>query len=400
MLSTQKLNVGKLDKIVKKTVEAINNSKNEIFDIAESAKKECKRLEEELQQLKAHVKELIETTEVLEAELKESKRKLLLANKNFDKLSQEELKQAYEKADNIRIELAVKREQEQFFIKRRNDLEIRIKDAYRTMQKADNLIVNVGVALGYLTGDLMEMSSQLEDIQQKQLLGLRVIKAQEEERQRVAREIHDGPAQSMSNVVLKAEICERLLDVDMNKARNELKNLKGIVRESLQDVRKIIYDLRPMSLDDIGLVPTLERFVLNFQEETGIEVSFKVRGMYIDVKPVVALTVFRIMQEALNNIRKHAEAQNAIVNLEFMQKELKLYVYDDGKGFDIEAVKVKDDDINSGFGLVSMRERIELLEGNFDISSKPGNGTRLNITIPFILEEGETKEDDKDSNSR
>ncbi len=398
-MTDKKISFIKLDKIIKKTIDAINNSKNEIYDIAENAKKECKRLEEELNLLKIQVVELISTTETLEKELGDSKRKLLIANKNFSKYSQEELKQVYEKADNIRIELAVKREQEQFLIKRRNDLEVRIKDAYLTVQKADTLIVNVGAALGYLTGDLQEVSSQLENMQQRQLLGLRVIKAQEEERQRVAREIHDGPAQSMSNVVLKAEICERLLDVDLDKARQELRNLKEIVRESLQDVRKIIYDLRPMSLDDIGLVPTLERFVLNFQDENGIMTSFKTKGQYIDIKPVISLTVFRIIQEAVNNTKKHAQAKNLLINLEFTDKNLRLCVYDDGVGFDVENTKPKSDDINSGFGLVSIRERVELLGGTFEISSKNGNGTRLTIVIPFMQEEGETKDNDKDTDS-
>jgi two-component system sensor histidine kinase DegS len=200
-MTTQRISFIKLDKIIKKTVDAINNSKNEIYDIAENAKKECMRLEDELTQLKQQVRDLIEATAKLEKELNDSKRKLLIANKNFSKYSEEELKQAYEKADSIRIELAVKREPEQFFIKRRNDLEVRIKDSYLTVQKADALIVNVGAALGYLTGDLKEISSQLENMQQRQLLGLRVIKAQEEERQRVAREIHDGPAQSKSYII-------------------------------------------------------------------------------------------------------------------------------------------------------------------------------------------------------
>lgn len=392
IVASHKFDVTKLDKIVKKTMEAIENSKTEIFDIAEGAKRECKRLEEELTMLKQQTKELIETVEVLEVELKESKRKLMLINKNHGNHTQEELKKAYEKADNLRIDLAVKREQEQFYIKRRNDLEVRIKEAYRTVQKADKLISNVGAAMSLLTGDLKEVSLQLEDMQQRQLMGLRIIKAQEEERQRVAREIHDGPAQSMSNVVLKAEICERLIGSDFEKAKEELRQLKRIVRESLQDVRKIIYNLRPMSLDDLGLVPTLQRHIATFQEETGIALSLKTRGVYDDIRPVISLTVFRIVQEAMNNIRKHAQAQNAVVNLEFMDSDLKLYIYDDGKGFKVDTIKTQNEDINSGFGLFSMKERVELLDGQIEISSEPGKGTRINIAIPLVQDEEGTNE--------
>ena len=312
-MSGIKIDVGKLDKIIKKTIEAINNSKTEIYEIAESARKECKRLDEELSQLKIQVRDLIETVGRIEEELKESKRKLMAVNRNYTKYTQEELKEAYEKADNLRVELAVKREQEQFYIRRRNDLEIRIREAYKTVQKADNLITQVGAALGYLTGDLQDVSNQLENLQHRQLLGLRIIKAQEDERQRVARDIHDGPAQLMSNVVLKAEICERMIDVDLAKARIELQSLKKIVRDSLQDVRKIIYNLRPMSLDDLGLVPTLQRYILTFQEDTGISVFFKTRGTFEDIKSLISLTVFRIVQESISNIRKHADAKSVTI---------------------------------------------------------------------------------------
>lgn len=383
-----KIDIARLDNIIKRTVEVMNNSKAEICDIVESARNECRRLEEELRQLKEEIKEVIETVEVLEAELKESKRRLYIVNKYYGKHTQEELKKAYEKADNLRVELAVKREQEQYLIKRRNDLEVRLKEAQRTVKKAENLLHNVGAALGYLTGDLKEVSLQLENLQQRQDIGFRIIRAQEEERQRVARDIHDGPAQTMSNLVLKAELCERLIDVDANKARQELQNLKRVVRECLQDVRRIIYDLRPMSLNDLGLVPTLQRYVLTFQEETGIEVSFKTKGVYDDIRPAISLTVFRVVQEAINNIKKHAEAQNVVINLEFLDKELRLYIYDDGKGFRVEELKDRNKNINSGFGLISIRERIGLLNGEFQISSEEGKGTRLNILIPLNNDEG------------
>ena len=387
-----KIDVARLDKIIKKAIEAINNSKTEIYDIAENARKDCKRLEAELKELQENVTALIKAVETIEGDLKESKRKLMLVNKNYTNYSQEELKDAYEKADILRVQLAVKREQEQQYIRRRNELEVRIKESYKTIQKAENLITHVGAALGYLTGDLLEISTQLEDIQQRQLLGLKIIKAQEDERQRVARDIHDGPAQLMSNVVLKAEICERMIDVDLEKAREELRNLKKIVRDSLQDVRKIIYNLRPMSLDDLGLVPTLQRFLLIFQEDTGISVSFKTRGTCDDMKSVVALTVFRIVQEATNNITKHARCDSVLITLEFNDKGLKLNIFDNGQGFDLEKLKAKNDDMSSGFGLYSMRERIELLGGTFNIISEPGKGTRLNISIPFVQEEGVVNE--------
>jgi len=387
-MSNEKLDISALDKIIKNTVEVINSSKEEIFEIAEGARRECKRLEDDLEELKKTVKDTIDKVSDLEVELKESKRKLMLVSKNHDRYSESDVKKAYEHADNVRIELAVKREMEQHYIKQRNSLEIRIKQAYKSVERAENLINNVGVALNYLTGDLMNVTNQLEDLQQKQLFGIRIIKAQEDERKRVAREVHDGPAQSMSNVVMKAEICEKLIDIDIGKAKEELQGLKQIVRNSLRDVRKIIYDLRPMSLDDLGLLPTLQRYLETFQEETKINSYFRTRGNAVEFKPVISLAVFRIVQESLNNVKKYSKANSVGVNIEFMKDKFIVSINDDGKGFDMSKLKRDSNNINSGFGLMSMNERVELLDGEFHIDSKEGKGTWVKVIIP-TLQNGE-----------
>ncbi|HEX2926237.1 MAG TPA: histidine kinase, partial [Ruminiclostridium sp.] len=299
-----------------------------------------------------------------------------------------ELAQAYQTADNIRVELAVRREQETFLIRRRNDLEIRIKDSIKTLERADNLIGHVGIALDYLSGDLQNAGEQFDNLQQKQLLGLRIIEAQEEERKRVAREIHDGPAQSMSNVVIKAEICERLMDKDAEEARKELQNLKKVMRDSLQEVRKIIYNLRPMALDDLGLLPTLERYVISFKEETGIDVQLRSKGIGEEIKPVISLAVFRIVQEALNNVLKHAKAKRVSILLERVNKKLNILIVDNGVGFNTDDVKTIEPESTGGFGLFSMKERVALLEGDVDIVSQVGVGTKIKIHIP-LMDEGE-----------
>ncbi|TYQ12962.1 UNVERIFIED_CONTAM: two-component system sensor histidine kinase DegS [Acetivibrio alkalicellulosi] len=386
-MANLKVDISNLDRIIKKTVEAINDSKSELYDIAEGARSECKSLEQELDELKKLAQETMEKVSFLEVELKESKKELMIVSKNHDKYSEAQIKKAYEKADRLRMDLLIKKEQEQYYIKRRNDLEIRLNESYKTVKKADNLISHIGVSLGYLTGDLNDVSEQLEDIQQRQMLGIKVIKAQEEERQRVARDIHDGPAQSMSNIVLKAEICERLVESEPDKVKSELKLLKSVVRETLQDIRRIIYNLRPMSLDDLGLIPTLQRYITTYQEESGTKVSFKTRGFFEDIKPMISLTVFRLVQEAINNIKKHAQANNVTINLETNNKELKLIIFDDGRGFDTSILTINSDNTDSGFGLFSMRERVELLDGKFEIQSNLGNGTRLNVFVPLILEE-------------
>ncbi len=383
-----KHNTIEMDKIINDAIKALDMGKKEIVEIAENSRLDKRRLEDELEILKKEVYEIISEIEELEQNLKESKKKLFDVNRDFNKYSQSELEKAYQDADNLLVKLAVRREQERFLIQRRNDIEIRIKDSKKTLKRADNLIGHVGIVLEYLSGDLKDAGEELDNLQQKQYLGIRIIEAQEEERKRFSREIHDGPAQSMSNIVIKAEICEKLIDKNVNEAKVELRNLKKITRDSLQEVRKIIYNLRPMALDDLGLLPTLERYIVSFKEDTQIDVTLKVRNVGKDLKPAISLTVFRIVQEGLNNILKHSQAKSASILLEHFNKKLRITIIDNGVGFDTNAVRINRkksaSDLSGGFGLYSMKERVALLEGEFKVLSEIGNGTTIKIQIPLI----------------
>ena len=377
-------NVSQLNQIVKDTIRLIEKSKEAIYDIAEGARNEYAILESELNKLQLQTEELIKRSDELELALKISRKELAYYSKNFDKYNQQDIHDAYDRADNIRVELAVNRERERNIIIRRNDLERRLIESSRTVEKAEFLINQVATVMDYLSGDLGSINIQLEDAEKRKYLAIRVIKAQEEERRRVAREIHDGPAQTLSSIVHKLEICERHIDTDLEKDREELKNLKRTVRDSLIDVRRIIYDLRPMSIEDLGLIPTLEKYIEKFSLESDIQVNFQIIGVKRDIQDKnVTLTIFRIVQEALNNIRNHSNSKTAEVVIEFLPLRLVLKVSDRGIGFDSNEIKVDMDDTTGGFGLFSMKERIELLDGTLDIDSRVGKGTTIRVTIPY-----------------
>ena len=380
------LNLKKMNDIINNTIEAIEKGKHEIFEIAERARNECKSIEEELKIIKIKASKIIDEVDSLDILEKKSRQKLMLVSKEFNKYKEEDIKAAYENAKDLQVTIVLKKQEEKDLLKQRSDLERRLKNAYEVVKKAENLVSQVGVAMGYLSGNLKDVFEHLEDMQQKQVLGIRIIKAQEDERQRVARDIHDGPAQSMANVVIKAEICEKLIDRDLEKTRYELNQLKTIVRDCLKDVRKIIYDLRPMSLDDLGLIPTIQRCIINFEEETLIHVEFSVTGKNETIHSIIKLATFRIVQEALNNIRKYSKAKNVSIKLEIINKYINLLIIDDGIGFDVQS-KINSSKEESGFGLFIMSERVELLKGKIDIQSSMGIGTRIKISIPLKDEE-------------
>lgn len=382
--------VTRLNEIIKNTVSVIGKSKEEVYDIAESARRENNRLQEELAKTKLETTQVIDNVEKLQEELKANRRKLALLSKNFDKVSQDELRSAYEKADKVRIDLAVFQEKEKYLIKKRNDLELRIKNSDNTVQKAETLVLQMGTAIDYLAGDLSNLNEKLEDVEKKKYLSIRIIKAQENERSRIAREMHDGPAQSMSNIVLKAELCEKLVDVDPKETKLELKNIKSIVRDNLKDIRRMIYDLRPMTLDDLGLIPTIRQLVDEYNKESKIKVSLTVFGEdNLNKKGIdknVSLTIFRLIQEGLNNIKKHSNALNTTIKLEFASSNVILHIIDDGKGFDTEKLRVERDETQSGFGLFSMQERINLLNGSLEIISQLSKGTKIIANLPYVIE--------------
>lgn len=379
--------VGKINEILEKTIQSIDDSKEEIVEIVEHARRECIKIEEELNEIRTKVDKVIEEVDFLEIEEKRSRANLSKVSKNFDIYSEADIKEAYDKANELRVMLLLKREEEKVLIERRAEKELSLKSAIEVYEKSERVGRSVKVASEYLKGNLDEIIFTVDDLNRRQLLGIKVIEAQEEERQRLARDIHDGPAQSMANILVKTELCEKLMKMDQKKARNELQNLKTIAKDTLDDIRKTIYDLRPMSLDDLGLIPTLERYIYNFNENTWTNVELNIIGQEHELEPAIEVAIFRVIQESLNNIRKHSKATNAMIAVEFIGDRLNLSITDNGIGFNMKEMDNADTKTNGGFGLISIRERIELLEGTFHIRSAPGTGTKLTISVPLIEED-------------
>ncbi len=205
-----------------------------------------------------------------------------------------------------------------------------------------------------------------------------VINAQEAERQRLSRQMHDGPAQAMSNFILQTEIAMRLFDVDAAQAKEELGNLKVAAMGTFQKVRNFIFELRPMMLDDLGLAPTLRKYVDTFKEQTGLDVSLTVSGTEHRFEPYLEVMVFRAVQELLGNAARHSQATSVKVLLEAANEVVRVRVDDNGKGFDADAVLK-----GSGLGLKLIRDRAEMLGGTFEADSAMGKGTRVSFSIPI-----------------
>lgn len=372
----QNIEIKALNQIVTNTIAAVELGKTQIYDIYEAARNEVENVKKDVERIKQETIDIIFKVDELEKNERRSRLKLVEVSRNLSVYSEDDIRKTYDETKNIQVELAVTRAQEQNLRRQGDDIEIRLRSIKDTVVKAEQLTTQVGAVLGYLGDQMGGVALQIESMQQSQLLGSKIIKAQEEERRRVSREIHDGPAQAMANIVFRAEVCERLIDIDVIRAKKELGDLREQVRTCLKETRKIIFDLRPMTLDDLGLVPTVKRILDTVKERSGIIPAIRVLGEERRLDSYVEVGIFRTIQEAVNNIEKHAEATVINLVIEFRRDILSVTIEDNGKGFDTA------ENVGSeSFGLLGMRERINLLNGEFTIKSLKGTGTKISVKV-------------------
>ncbi|MGG1312900.1 MULTISPECIES: sensor histidine kinase [Cohnella] len=378
--------VDQIDRVIQNAVKVMEDSKMQVFEIGESARMELESLERELEQVLEETTRVIDTVDRLERDYRLARVRLAEVSRDFVRYTEKDIKSAYEKATNLLLDLMVYREKENYLKKRRGELQSRVRKVERSIERAEAIGSQMNVVLDYLSGDLSQVTRILESSKNRQLIGLKIILAQEEERKRIAREIHDGPAQSLANLVLRTEIAERMLGMqDMEVVRGELIDLKHQLRNDLGEIRKIIFNLRPMTLDDLGLIPTLRKFVQDYEERTSIRTKFDVIGREKRMPSAFEAAMFRLVQEAFNNAYKHAEASLVTLEIVFSEELIRLTIRDNGVGFHVDVAESRAR-THSKFGLIGMKERVDLLQGKISFESGVGQGTTITIEVPIQAE--------------
>jgi two-component system sensor histidine kinase DegS len=227
-------------------------------------------------------------------------------------------------------------------------------------------------------GDAQPQGQQPEP--SEQVMWAQIALGQEAERARLAREIHDGPAQALANTVMRLQFVEQMVKQRPDDVEMELAKLRAAIQASLKDVRRFIFNLRPASLSESGLVPTLQYYTQDYSDQFNIGVEVNIPQNLV-LSPSQELVVFRVIQEALQNIQKHAEAENAVVNVQQRSGgPLVVTIADNGKGFDSKTVR---HGRTGSAGLVSMRERAATVGGTLKVDSRPGTGTTITLTLPM-----------------
>lgn len=380
MLPTEDLDIGAIDIVFDRMIETMSSSKDDIFIISEKSRRTFEEMQQELAYVREEISDAIAESDLLERNTQLAKQRLVHVSQAFDQFTEEQIRSAYEVANELQVNLSVCRAREKQLREKRDDLERRLRGLSDTIERADHIVTQVNVVLNYLTSDLKNVSKALEQAKIKQDFSTRIIMAQEEERKRISREIHDGPAQMMAHVLMRSDIVERTYrDKGIDQALEELKALKVNVRNALSEVRRIIYDLRPMALDDLGIVPTLKKYLSTVEEyNKGVHIHFQTIGQDCRLPTDTEVSVFRLVQESVNNAIKHANATDIWVKLEWRKESINFIVKDNGKGFDTNNMTK-----NQSFGIIGMQERLDLLEGTMNIKSEINQGTTYLFQVPY-----------------
>lgn len=322
----------------------------------EQVRKEHKEIGMLVEQSQGEVEKLGQRNASIAATLKQ-------IEANFDTMPREDIRSTYEAAQDTQQRLFTMRGQ----------LEKLESDQTNLQRFADFLSGMLNALEGRSPDELGELESSKGSVIEQ------IIEAQEEERRKISRQMHDGPAQALANFILQAEIALRLFDNDQNKAREELNSLKSSASSTFSQVRDYIFDLRPMMLDDLGVVPTIRRYVDAYREKSGLDLSVVVTGTERRLEPHIEVLIFRTIQSLLGNVREHAQATQAKVLVNLDDSQVSATVEDNGKGFDVEEVMEGE---GQAKGLRTLQGRVEQVGGEIEFDSRSGGGTRVSFRLP------------------
>jgi len=242
------------------------------------------------------------------------------------------------------------------------------------------------VMVGRQMGIALENNRLWKELKEKERLRAelfaRAIQAQEDERRRIARELHDETGQSLNALIFGLKAADTALATDSVQTTQIISRLKSAASDAVRELQNVIYDLRPNLLDDLGFIPALRWFAESRLESKGVIVHWNISGFERRLPSENETAIFRVAQEALTNIARYAQSNKVEINLTFEENQVDLVIRDDGIGFEVENIFMHHKEDGRGLGLLGMRERAELLGGQFDVQSSPGWGTAVHVKIP------------------
>ncbi|NLP24514.1 MAG: hypothetical protein GX382_08345 [Syntrophomonadaceae bacterium] len=368
-----------LDRVFAQVIEALEKSRENIFEINQDCENHCLRLETEIQGINKQIQQVIETVDKLQILERQARIRLMEVSRRFDTMTETDIKKAYENAQAMQIKLQEAQQEEQYLQLRRQELENQIRQYRRINKKADSLLHNALLALKLMQGSSDKLSDTIEKVNRKNQLELWIVEMQEAERRKIARELHDGPAQSLASMLIRLDLVMHMLPEKDHEIRHEIQNIKAIGSESITDVRSIMYDLKPYLMHEQGLHATLKDYFNEYEAKYSFFIDYVTFGQQRQYDLALEVGLLRMVQEAITNVRKHAGVNKALVKFEDNGSHLTLVIKDEGKGFDFGEIRQQ----RESYGIVGMQERVKIFGGELEIFSRPGEGAQIIIKVPL-----------------
>lgn len=381
-------NKEQLLEIMEKTISSLEVNKDSIMSLIGSMQSEYEKKKNELINIQIQIPILTDDVRHITTLDTQMRQKLAAASEDFSDNGRIRLQKTYEEANLIHSQLLKLEEVEDSLIKRRNNLELELKQNQFYIAQAEHMAQQLVVSLSYLQTGISHITSDPEENTHSNQTAysaqyMSFLKSIENEKLHIARDIHDGPAQQIASAQMRVDFCKTVLRHDLEKGLKILDQLKSDLASSLTEVRNILFNLTPAPLEKMGLKGSIENLLNTIIDSEKTSTSFHFELSDAIVEPGIETTIYRIVQELINNIKKHAHATQLVLRLTTSDKYVYIHMIDDGIGFNVPEDLKEFSNSQKSFGLANICTRIQDLDGHLKIHSHINKGTVFRIQLPI-----------------
>lgn len=375
--------------IMEKTISTLESNKNIILSIIKNLQSEHEKKKTELLDIKNQLPKIFTYVKQLRVLDHKLRHELALASNDFSPHGHENLKRLFDQANVVHTQLLIGEESEKTSIKRRDELELDLKNSEFNIKQAECMAQQLFVSLSYLQTGTAQLNTSLEEkeatLSDTSLLHyLAFFKSLENEKLRIARDLHDGPIQHIASVQMRIDFCKTAIMQDLEKGLHILDQLKGDLSDTLSEVRDILFDLNPAPLEKIGLKGSIEHLLYSILDPEKIHIIFSYTLDTSSITMPLQTTIYRIIQELVTNIKKHANATSITLRISQARHFIYIHLEDNGIGFnvpsDLESLRIQ----AKSYGLINVTTRISELNGTLKINSKKHQGSLFIIQLPIL----------------
>lgn len=381
--------------ILENTIGTLVENKSSLLSISDALKEEYEKKKVEIHKINQELPVIFQNTKKLRLLDRQLRNGLLKSSGNFTEQGYKNMEAMFNEVNQVH-EAYLNAEQEEFnMVRRRDMLELELKQSISMMEKAENIVQQFMISISYLQNSLKKYSQNANNIQLIQedesiRHYLELFTYVENEKLRIARDLHDGPAQQIVGTLMNVEICANAAQKDIQKGIVLLGKLKQDLANTLTDIRTIIFDLNPAPLEQLGFEKAIHNMLYSILNKDQISISFFYNMDETKVSKTLQNTIYRLIQELINNVKKHSKANRVLLRISIVNDYIYIHLMDNGVGFqvpeDLDSFRVN----KKSYGISNIYTRIKELNGTLAINSDANNGTCFKIQLPMIRIEADS----------